>query len=125
MVPILEWTLHALMLFAAAAITLWMAGAIYYDVCQGAKYEQIPKIQQLLTRLGSATLSTPLNQRAWPCGPSNMSGVRGRGRIILRWCRRRASAPRACGHSRELTGRRLEYSSLRKRFSPGNHRTDR
>jgi hypothetical protein len=33
-----EWLLPALMLTSAAAITLWMAGAIYYDVGQASKW---------------------------------------------------------------------------------------
>jgi hypothetical protein len=33
-----EWTVAATMLAVAAAITLWMVGAIYYDVCRGAKW---------------------------------------------------------------------------------------
>ncbi len=33
-----EWVVFALMLAAATAVTLWMAGAIYYDVCGGARW---------------------------------------------------------------------------------------
>ena len=33
-----EWVVFALMLAAATAVMLWMAGAIYYDVCGGAKW---------------------------------------------------------------------------------------
>lgn len=36
-----EWTVAALMLACAAAITLWTAGAIYYDVCRGAKWGRL------------------------------------------------------------------------------------
>lgn len=32
-----EWIITALILLCAAAITLWMAGAIYYDLCGGAR----------------------------------------------------------------------------------------
>jgi hypothetical protein len=35
---ILEWGIPALVLPAAAMIALWMAGAIYYDACQTAKW---------------------------------------------------------------------------------------
>lgn len=35
---LLDWIVHAVLLVSAAAITLWMAGAIYYDVCRGAKW---------------------------------------------------------------------------------------
>lgn len=35
--PITHWFAHAVMLASASLITLWMVGAIYYDVCQGAK----------------------------------------------------------------------------------------
>jgi hypothetical protein len=34
----LEWIVTVLMLASAAGITLWMAGAIYSDVCRGAKW---------------------------------------------------------------------------------------
>src|SRR4051812_14238088 len=34
----LESTVPALMFTCAAAITLWVAGAIYYDVCRGARW---------------------------------------------------------------------------------------
>ena len=33
-----EWIVLALMLASAVMITLWMAGAIYFDVCGGAKW---------------------------------------------------------------------------------------
>jgi hypothetical protein len=33
---IAEWAAQALMLASAATITLWLAGAIYYDLCRGA-----------------------------------------------------------------------------------------
>src|SRR5262249_48683206 len=32
------WIIAALVLASATAITLWMAGAIYYDLCRGAKW---------------------------------------------------------------------------------------
>ncbi len=35
---ILDWIVHAVLLATAAAITLWMAGAIYYDACRGARW---------------------------------------------------------------------------------------
>jgi hypothetical protein len=35
---LLDWTVSALLLASAAAITLWVAGAIYYDVCRGSKW---------------------------------------------------------------------------------------
>src|SRR6476620_7501806 len=35
---IAEWIVLALMLATASAVTLWMAGAIYYDVCGGARW---------------------------------------------------------------------------------------
>jgi hypothetical protein len=35
---LLDWIVFAVLLASAAAITLWMAGAIYYDVCRGAKW---------------------------------------------------------------------------------------
>jgi hypothetical protein len=35
---ILEWTGLVIMLASAAVITLWTAGAIYYDVCRAAKW---------------------------------------------------------------------------------------
>ena len=37
---VLEWIAVALMLTTAAGITLWMAGAIYYDVCRGGKWSR-------------------------------------------------------------------------------------
>jgi hypothetical protein len=33
-----EWIVDAIMLAIAAAITLWTVGAIYYDVCRGARW---------------------------------------------------------------------------------------
>jgi hypothetical protein len=36
--PILEWIVPATILVIAALITLWMAGAIYFDVCRGTKW---------------------------------------------------------------------------------------
>ena len=33
-----EWIVSALMLASTALVTLWMAGAIYYDVCGGARW---------------------------------------------------------------------------------------
>src|SRR5262245_25516750 len=41
MVRILDWVAAATMLATAAMITLWMAGAIYYDVCRGAKWGRL------------------------------------------------------------------------------------
>ena len=38
---LLEWTADALLLAIAAALTLWMAGAIYFDVCQGASWGRL------------------------------------------------------------------------------------
>jgi hypothetical protein len=35
---ILEWAVSLIMLSSAAAITLWMAGAVYYDLCGASKY---------------------------------------------------------------------------------------
>jgi hypothetical protein len=35
------WMVPALVLASAVAITLWMAGAIYYDVCRGAKWGRL------------------------------------------------------------------------------------
>jgi hypothetical protein len=35
------WIFPALVLASAAAITLWMAGAIYYDVCGGGKWGRL------------------------------------------------------------------------------------
>jgi hypothetical protein len=35
------WIVPALVLASATAITLWMAGAIYYDVCRGAKWGRL------------------------------------------------------------------------------------
>jgi len=35
------WIVPALVLASATAITLWMAGAIYYDVCGGAKWGRL------------------------------------------------------------------------------------
>jgi hypothetical protein len=35
---IAEWIAHGLMLATAAAVTLWMVGAIYYDVCGGTRW---------------------------------------------------------------------------------------
>src|SRR5262245_19702380 len=35
--PILDWIAPAAMLVTAALTTLWMAGAIYFDVCRGTK----------------------------------------------------------------------------------------
>jgi hypothetical protein len=35
---LLQWILPALMLAIASVITLWMAGAIYYDVCRGTRW---------------------------------------------------------------------------------------
>ncbi len=37
MVQLLEWIVTVMMLASAAVITVWTAGAIYYDVCRGAK----------------------------------------------------------------------------------------
>ena len=34
----MEWILAILLLASAAMITLWMAGAIYYDVCRGTRW---------------------------------------------------------------------------------------
>jgi hypothetical protein len=34
----MDWVLYALMLAIVAAVTLWMAGAIYFDVCGGARW---------------------------------------------------------------------------------------
>jgi hypothetical protein len=34
----LQWLLPALMLAIASLITLWMVGAIYFDICRGAKW---------------------------------------------------------------------------------------
>src|SRR5262245_11121698 len=39
--PILEWIVLAAMLVTAALITLWMAGAIYFDVCGGTKWGRL------------------------------------------------------------------------------------
>jgi len=36
--PVLQWIVLAIMLGVSAVVTLWMAGAIYYDVCRGAKW---------------------------------------------------------------------------------------
>jgi hypothetical protein len=38
---LLDWISRALMLAIAAALTLWMAGAIYYDVCRGTKWARL------------------------------------------------------------------------------------
>jgi hypothetical protein len=38
----LEWISAALMIATAAAVTLWVAGAIYYDVCRGAGWGRWP-----------------------------------------------------------------------------------
>jgi hypothetical protein len=38
---ITAWIFPALMLASAAVITLWTAGAIYYDVCHGAKWGRL------------------------------------------------------------------------------------
>jgi hypothetical protein len=38
MAQILDWIVLAMMLASAAVITLWTAGAIYYDVCRGTKW---------------------------------------------------------------------------------------
>jgi hypothetical protein len=35
---LLDWIIPALILPTAAAITLWMAGAIYYDLCRAARW---------------------------------------------------------------------------------------
>jgi hypothetical protein len=35
---LVDWICLALMLVAATALTLWMAGAIYYDVCRATKW---------------------------------------------------------------------------------------
>ena len=35
---VLEWIVLSLMLAAAAAVSLWTAGAIYYDVCGGGRW---------------------------------------------------------------------------------------
>jgi hypothetical protein len=35
---LLDWVIPALMLATAAAVTVWMAGAIYYDLCRGARW---------------------------------------------------------------------------------------
>src|SRR5207248_2057000 len=36
--PLAQGVLSALALVMAAGVTLWMAGAIYYDICNGARY---------------------------------------------------------------------------------------
>ena len=38
---ILEWVVPALILSAAAGITLWTVGAIYYDACRGARWGRL------------------------------------------------------------------------------------
>jgi hypothetical protein len=38
---ILEWIVPVMMLASAAGITLWTAGAIYYDVCRGVKWGRL------------------------------------------------------------------------------------
>jgi hypothetical protein len=38
---ILEWIGLILILASAAVITLWMAGAIYYDVCHETKWSRL------------------------------------------------------------------------------------
>ena len=38
---ILEWIVPGLILASAAVVTLWMAGAIYYDVCRGARWRWV------------------------------------------------------------------------------------
>src|SRR4051812_41067096 len=38
---IAEWIAATVMLASSAAIALWMAGAIYYDVCSGAKWGRL------------------------------------------------------------------------------------
>jgi Domain of unknown function (DUF4105) len=38
---ILEWILPVTMLVATALLTLWMAGAIYFDVCRGTKWGRL------------------------------------------------------------------------------------
>jgi Domain of unknown function (DUF4105) len=39
-----DWIAPALMLAGAAVVTLWMAGAIYYDVCHGARLAPWPAV---------------------------------------------------------------------------------
>jgi hypothetical protein len=41
---IAEWFVWATIVAAAFAITLWMAGAIYFDVCGGAKWARWPAL---------------------------------------------------------------------------------
>jgi hypothetical protein len=41
MVQVLDWIGLAMMIASAAVITLWTAGAIYYDVCREAKWGQL------------------------------------------------------------------------------------
>jgi hypothetical protein len=38
---ILEFVVHVMMLVSAAVITLWTAGAIYYDVCHGGQWGRL------------------------------------------------------------------------------------
>jgi hypothetical protein len=45
---VVGWVATAIMLSGAVLITLWMAGAIYYDLCDGANQAR---------RMGSAILS--------------------------------------------------------------------
>jgi Domain of unknown function (DUF4105) len=39
---LVDWCLLAIMLSVGAAVTFWMAGAIYYDVCSGARWGRLP-----------------------------------------------------------------------------------
>jgi hypothetical protein len=41
MEALLDWSVHVLMLGAASVVAAWMAGAIYYDVCGGARWGSV------------------------------------------------------------------------------------
>jgi hypothetical protein len=57
-----EWIVAAIMLASAALITLWTAGAIYYDVCRGAKWGRVLALGWAIGVIGLFAAWRPLWQ---------------------------------------------------------------
>ena len=78
---LLDWGVPALMLAVAAAVTLWMAGAIYYDVCGGARWGRwlaagwVVGVVVLFAALAAALAAVRRSaRRRWRCSSAGGSG---------------------------------------------------